>query len=65
MMPDRVSAWLESLGLGIYREAFEKMRLSERSFSSWIRTTWSCWVSYWDIGNKSFLTSLQSKGRRG
>lgn len=23
-MPDRVSAWLESLGLGIYREAFEK-----------------------------------------
>jgi class 3 adenylate cyclase/predicted ATPase len=24
MMPDRVSAWLESLGLGIYREAFEK-----------------------------------------
>jgi class 3 adenylate cyclase/tetratricopeptide (TPR) repeat protein len=23
MMPDRVSAWLESLGLGIYREAFE------------------------------------------
>jgi class 3 adenylate cyclase/predicted ATPase len=24
MMPDRVSAWLENLGLGIYREAFEK-----------------------------------------
>jgi len=24
MMHDRVSAWLEDLGLGIYREAFEK-----------------------------------------
>ena len=24
MMPDRVSAWLENMGLGIYREAFEK-----------------------------------------
>ena len=24
MMHDRVSAWLENLGLGIYREAFEK-----------------------------------------
>jgi len=24
MMPDRVSAWLENVGLGIYREAFEK-----------------------------------------
>ncbi|TSA04664.1 MAG: adenylate/guanylate cyclase domain-containing protein, partial [Nitrospiraceae bacterium] len=24
MMPDRVSAWLENLGLGSYREAFEK-----------------------------------------
>jgi class 3 adenylate cyclase/tetratricopeptide (TPR) repeat protein len=24
MMPDRVSAWLENLGLGIYRETFEK-----------------------------------------
>ena len=23
MMPDRVSEWLENLGLGIYREAFE------------------------------------------
>ena len=23
-MPDRISAWLENLGLGIYREAFEK-----------------------------------------
>ena len=23
-MPDRVSAWLENMGLGIYREAFEK-----------------------------------------
>ncbi len=24
MMPDRLSAWLENLGLGSYREAFEK-----------------------------------------
>ena len=24
MMPDRVSAWLENLGLGIYREAFQQ-----------------------------------------
>jgi hypothetical protein len=24
MMHDRVSAWLEDLGLGIYREEFEK-----------------------------------------
>jgi SAM domain (Sterile alpha motif) len=24
MMPDRISAWLENLGLGIYREAFQR-----------------------------------------
>jgi len=33
MMPDRVSVWLDNMGLGIYREAFENNAITWDVFS--------------------------------
>ena len=58
MIYDPVSAWLEHLDLGIYREKFQQNSITWDVLPELNAGDLEGWVSYWDIEKNSCARSL-------